>query len=181
MNYRLWRQAQDIHQMGFQHWDEKWIHVPILNCQWPSQRSCSQQQSLWTAIHQIVKLWLVNSGEAKPWEDCFQNSPCFCCASSCLMLSHVCCIWHGNPFHFNVKGSVSKYSVIISWENPTLHWAIYMQIILKMIFIEQQHLEMWDLLRMENNKFQALRTCEFCLWKKTGWDQKRQLCPCTQG
>lgn len=75
----------------------------------------------------------VHPGEAKPWEDCLQDTLLQLCflllAASVFLLYLAWCEYY-------MKGShCSQDTVSVSWENPTPCWAVYLQIVMKMILI----------------------------------------------
>lgn len=68
-------------------------------------------------------------------------------------------------------------------KNPIPQGAIYLQIIMQMIFIEQLCLEMWNFWRIENTnkKFSFIIDTWIQPVKKQAEDQIKQLCPYTLG
>lgn len=123
-----------------------------------------------TSTHQIAQLWCVHSREEKPqWF-----------VSRCPLLLLLCSYlaW----CDYSVKESHRiYYSVIVSWENPSPHWAVFLQIITKMIFIEQWRLEMLNLPSLKNKSKEVSCVIDPGILPvdKQDDNQRKQICPYT--
>lgn len=109
---------------------QPWSHIILV----PVAMSEELQIELMEHSPMITRLFCAHPGETEPPEDWLQDAPYSFCDYFCLLLPYSCCSWH-DVITIQKDPTVSSRVWLFWGENPPPHWAIYLQIIMKMIFI----------------------------------------------